>query len=283
MHDFHDASRAMQLLQADALQLVFPKRDRTAHKGDFGHVLIVGGNQGMSGAVQIAAEAALRVGAGLVSIVTRVMPYIPMRPEVMCHVVHDPAALTPLLQKATVIVLGPGLGKDNWSRAMFSAFFAERHATCPIVMDADALNLLSEFPTKNVNWILTPHPGEAARLLQCTTAAVQADRFAAAKKIVSDYDGVVVLKGAGTIIQSASEVPNICTVGNPGMASGGMGDALSGVIGGLLAQQFSLFQAAKIGVLLHAVAGDRVASLMGERGMLASDLMPELRRLVNNH
>lgn len=277
--DSHEAASSVCLLQADALHTVFPKRDRHAHKGDFGHVLIIGGDQGMSGAVQIAAEAALRVGAGLVSVATRVMSHIPARPEVMCHVVHSTAELMPLLQKATVIVLGPGLGKSEWSRGLFSAV---REAVQPVVMDADALNLLSESPRKNTNWILTPHLGEAGRLLHCTALAVQADRLAAAKKIVSDYDGVVVLKGAGTLIHHASDLPFMCTAGNPGMASGGMGDALSGVIGGLLAQHFSLWDAAKIGVLIHAMAGDAVANTMGERGMLASDLMPELRRLVNN-
>lgn len=269
------------ILTLNMLSSYFPKRDRNAHKGDFGHVLVIGGDAGMGGAVQIAAKAALRVGAGLVSVATRETHVAMMNaacPEVMCHAVNAPADLLPLLKKATVIVIGPGLGKSEWSRELLQMVLS---VDLPMVLDADALNLLSESPKKHSNWILTPHPGEAARLLQCTVKQVQADRLLSSKKLIEQYNGVVVLKGAGTIVQSESEIPVICSAGNPGMASGGMGDALSGVIGGLLAQQFPLLTAAKIGVLLHAMAADKSAQASGERGMLASDLMPYLRQLVN--
>lgn len=258
----------------------FTPRHRTAHKGDFGHVLIVGGDHGMGGAVRLCAEAALRVGAGLVSVATRAahIALFATRPEVMCHAVQTADDLTPLIKKATVIVLGSGLGKSDWSHALFQAVLPAKQLK---VMDADALNLLAKFPEKQSNWILTPHPGEAGRLLHCTAESVQSNRPSAAKKITEQYGGVVVLKGADTLVQTEHDAPVICEAGNPGMATAGMGDVLSGVLGGLLAQHFSLYEAAKTGVLLHAMAGDVAAREGGERGLLAMDVMPHLRRLVN--
>ena len=150
----------------------------------------------------------------------------------------------------------------------------------PLVVDADALNLLATEPRQRDNWVLTPHPGEAARLLGVTHAEIQRDRFAAAGALQAGYGGVTVLKGAGTLIQEAGELPVICAAGNPGMASGGMGDVLTGVIAGLLAQKLNLAEAATLGVCLHATAGD-LAAREGERGLLASDLMGPLRKLVN--
>ncbi|HLB56455.1 MAG TPA: NAD(P)H-hydrate dehydratase [Coxiellaceae bacterium] len=270
-----------QKLEWKKLSEQFKPRDRAAYKGDFGHVLVIGGDHGMGGAVHLCAEAALRVGAGLVSVATRaehVLPLCESRPEIMCHAVKNAAQLLPLIKKATVIVIGTGLGKSDWSRELFqTALNTEQNK----VVDADALNLLSEKPQKKNNWILTPHVGEAARLLHCSTAQVQADRFDSAKKLCNQYGGIIVLKGAGTLIQAENELPFLCEAGNPGMASGGMGDVLSGVIGGLLAQHFSLLSAAKTGVLLHAMAGDLAAKENGERGLLASDLMLYLRQLVN--
>lgn len=278
---FKTATPTAYLLTSDLLATQFPKRQRNAHKGDFGHVLVIGGDVGMGGAVHIAAKAALRVGAGLVSVATHAA-HVPMMnaacPEVMCHAVTTKDDLAPLLKKATVIVIGPGLGQSAWSRELFQAILELKK---PTVVDADALNLLCASQRKQSNWILTPHPGEAARLLQCTAKEVQADRFLSTKKLMTQYGGVIVLKGAGTIVQSENDFPFVCAAGNPGMASGGMGDALSGVIGGLLAQQFSLLSAAKTGVLLHATAADEAAQADGERGLLASDLMPYLRQWVN--
>ena len=274
-------SALYQNLDWQLLSQQFVRRERDAHKGDFGHVLVIGGDFGMGGAVHLAAEAALYVGAGLVSVATHaehVTSVTASSPEIMCHAVNQAADLLPLLKKATVIVLGPGLGKSDWSRRLFQAAL---QATQPKVVDADALNLLSASPQKNNHWILTPHVGEAARLLHCTVEQVQSDRAVAVDKLCDQYAGVIVLKGAGTLIQFADELPFICHAGNPGMATAGMGDVLSGVIGGLLAQHFSLLSAAKTGVLLHAMAGDQAAYQLGERGLLARDLMPYLRKLVN--
>lgn len=274
-------SALYQTLERSLLSSAFLPRDRDAQKGDFGHVLVIGGDYGMGGAVRLAAEAALRVGAGLVSVAThpeQVTLVSSARPEIMCHGIQKASELSFLLEKCSVIVLGPGLGKSKWSRALFESVLS---CDLPQVLDADALNLLSESPCQQHHWILTPHPGEAARLLQQDVKTVQADRIESANALANRYQGVVVLKGADTIVQQENALPAICPLGNPGMATAGMGDVLSGVIGGLLAQHFSLLQAAKIGVLLHAAAGDEAAKINGERGLIATDLMLPLHRLVN--
>ncbi|MEE9452275.1 MAG: NAD(P)H-hydrate dehydratase [Gammaproteobacteria bacterium] len=258
----------------------FSPRPRDAHKGNFGHVLVVGGDYGMSGAVCMAAQAAMRVGAGLATVATHlehVAVVSGYHPELMCYPVEDKKTLQPLLDKATVVILGPGLGHSVWSQMLFKAVLAR---DLPIVMDASALNLLSEQIKKRDNWILTPHPGEAGRLLTISSQEIQADRFACALELQQKTGGVVVLKGAGTIIQAENQHPYLCDGGNPGMASGGMGDVLSGIIAGLLAQGYSLLSAAQTGVSLHARAGD-IAAKQGERGLLATDLICALRKLVN--
>ena len=255
-------------------------RARTAQKGDFGHVLVVGGQPGMSGAARLAAEAALRVGAGLVSVATHSQNAATLnigRPELMCHAIEDAAMLQPLLERATVLALGPGLGQGDWSRTVLAAVWDR---SLPMIVDADALNLLAQEPQRREEWILTPHPGEAARLLGCSTAEVQADRLAAVQAIQSRYGGVVVLKGAGTLITDGNRCRISCA-GNPGMAGGGMGDVLSGVIAGLYAQGMSLFDAAAAGVVAHGLAADALAKRDGERGLVAGDLLSELRRWVN--
>lgn len=274
-------STLYQNLAWSELKTQFHMREKSAYKGDFGHVLMVGGDHGMGGAVRLAGEAALRVGAGLVSVATRAEHrslICASRPEIMCHAVKNAAELTVLMQKATVIVMGPGLGQSEWSRELFDFVLQTEK---PLVVDADALNLLSEVPQKNPHWILTPHSGEAARLLHCNVTEVQSNRLASVKKLADQYDGVAVLKGAGTLIQFGDALPFRCDAGNPGMASGGMGDVLTGVISGLVAQHFSLFDAAKTGVLLHALAGDDAAKECGERGIVASDLFFYLRKWVN--
>jgi NAD(P)H-hydrate epimerase len=176
-----------------------------------------------------------------------------------------------------VVVIGPGFGRSGWAKSLLACVLETK---LPLVVDADALNLLAAEGSRRDNWILTPHPGEAGRLLQQTTAAVQADRFAAARAIQERYAGSVVLKGAGSIVCSDGGPPAVCAAGNPGMATAGMGDVLSGVIGGLLAQGMPLADAALAGVCLHARAGDR-AALAGERGLLARDVIAELRPLLN--
>jgi ADP-dependent NAD(P)H-hydrate dehydratase / NAD(P)H-hydrate epimerase len=258
----------------------FLPRARCSHKGDHGHVLIIGGDRGYLGAARMAGEAALRVGAGLVSIATHPEHAAILnlgRPELMCHGVDNVDLLTPLLDKANAIVIGPGLGQSKWAAELFIAAIKSDKA---LVIDADGLNLLVHIPEKHPNWVLTPHPGEAARLLRCATADIQQDRFTAIAAIQAKYDGVIVLKGAGTLIAVNDEIA-VSTTGNPGMASGGMGDVLSGVIAGLIAQGFSRKDAAQQGVYLHGMAGDLAVEQVGERGLLASDLMLYLRQLVN--
>jgi len=257
-----------------------PRRARGAHKGDFGHVLIVGGGPGMPGAVRLAGEAALRGGAGLVTIATHpshATASVASRPELMCYPVKEPELLARLLERATVVAFGPGLGRSNWAREMYAAV---ARSDLPCVWDADALNLLAEQPSRAAQRIVTPHPGEAARLLGIGTADVQKDRRSALDALQARYGGTVVLKGAGSLVSASSGVPWLCTAGNPGMAAAGMGDVLTGVIAALLAQGCGQETAAAVGVEVHARAGDRAAK-GGERGLLVSDLLAELRAVVN--
>lgn len=261
------------------LARLLPPRPRTAHKGRHGHVLVAGGGPGMPGAVRMAGEAALRTGAGLVSIATAPehAGSVSMgRPELMCHGVGGRAALTALLERATVIAAGPGLGRSDWAREVFETVVA---APQPLVLDADGLNLLAARPHKRGRWVLTPHPGEAARLLESGVPDVQADRFAAAVELSRRYDAVVVLKGAGTVVAGGERLA-VAATGNPGMATGGMGDVLTGVVAGLLAQGLEPFDAARLGAFVHGAAAD-MAAVDGERGMAALDLMAPLRLLLN--
>ena len=268
-----------QAVSPSAVRVVktsLPPRSRCSHKGDYGHVLIVGGDFGYSGAARLAGEAALRMGAGLVSIATRVehAGLINVgRPELMCHGIDCVEHLAVLLEKASVIVIGPGLGQSDWARSLFMATLKTKKL---LIIDADGLNLLAQDPTANPNWILTPHPGEAARLLNSSTADIQKDRFASVLALQEKYSGIAILKGAGTLIASSDDCA-VSITGNPGMASGGMGDVLAGVIAGLLAQGLTLKDAAQQGVFGHGRAADLAVDKEGERGLLASDLMPYLR------
>lgn len=262
------------------LRDALPPRRPDSHKGDFGHVLVVGGNRGMAGAARMAAEAAARLGAGQVSIATRAghAPYIgATRPELMVHAAESADDLRPLVERATVVVLGPGLGHDDWARAMFAA---TRTADLPMVMDADALNLLTGSGLRvSGQTLLTPHPGEAAHLLGADTQSIQADRARAARSLRSAYGGICLLKGAGTLVAD-EEGLHLCGHGHPAMASGGMGDVLSGMLGALLAQGMRPAAAARLGVALHGAAGEAAARHEGGRGMLALDLLPHARRLL---
>jgi NAD(P)H-hydrate epimerase len=254
-----------------------PRRQRSGHKGNYGHVLIVGGGEGMPGAVRLAGEAALRSGAGLVSIATHpshASLLVASRPELMSHGIADANDLEPLLQRADVVAFGPGLGQSDWARALFARIASLGR---PTVWDADALNLLAEQPQSDDNRVITPHPGEAGRLLGLSAADVQEDRAGALAALQERYGGTVVLKGAGTLV-SSQPVPYLCSAGNPGMGSAGMGDVLTGIIAALLAQ--GVAEAAAIGVEAHARAGDRAAA-RGERGLLATDLLDQLRAVVN--
>jgi len=255
-------------------------RLRTAHKGQHGHVLVIGGDHGMAGAVRLAGEAALRTGAGLVTLATRPEHAALLAaacPELMSRGVDHARDLQPLLRRASVIVIGPGLGRSAWAQSLLAVVLEARQ---PRVIDADALNLLAGVPAPVAHQVLTPHPGEAARLLALSAAAVQADRFTAARSIAERYGGSVVLKGAGTVVSGGTRPPVVCAAGNPGMATAGMGDVLSGVIAGCMAQGLEPPLAAVAGACLHGTAGDRAAA-RGERGMTAGDVIAELRGLLN--
>jgi len=275
----HTTASALRISH-DILARLLWRRPRTAHKGDHGHVLVVGGDYGMAGAARMAGEAAARVGAGLVSMASRpghAGAVSGARPELMCHGVETGRDLAGLLGRATVVAVGPGLGRSPWAAQLLGALLDSR---LPLVVDADALNLLALEPVARGNWVLTPHPGEAARLLGCTAAEVQADRFAAAQAISGRFDAVCVLKGAGTLVHSGEGPVHVCDAGNPGMGSGGMGDILTGVIAGLAAQGLDMEDASRAGVYAHSAAAD-CAAADGERGLLATDLLPHLRHLVN--
>jgi len=268
-----------------SLKTLLPRRNRNAHKGKYGHVLVIGGDYGMGGAVRMAAESALRAGAGLVTVATRpehVALVNASRPEIMCHQVTEAEDLLPLLKKASVVVIGPGLGQSDWAKMLLERVLSDSH---PKVLDADALNLLSEHPLRSDDWVLTPHPGEASRLLNCSTLEIQANRFISVKHLQEQYGGTIVLKGVGSIVYSKNKAPTVCPAGNPGMATGGMGDVLSGIVGAFMAQGLKPETTAELAVLVHAMAADRAAEAGGERGLLATDLMLPIRQLVtpNEH
>jgi NAD(P)H-hydrate epimerase len=242
--------------------------------------LLVGGAPGMAGAIRLSGEAALRSGAGRVSIATHPAHCSAIaagRPELMCHGIETEDELSALLARVSTVAIGPGLGTGTWARSLYKAVLA---SGLPMVVDADGLNLLAEDARKSDHWILTPHPGEAARLLGSSGAAIQRARIDALARLRRRYGGTIVLKGAGTLVSASDGPPWICTAGNPGMATAGMGDVLTGVIGALVAQGSSLEEAAVCGVEVHARAGDAAAG-SAPRGLIASDLLPALRNEVN--
>src|SRR5487761_446934 len=264
-----------------SIQQALPRRRRSSHKGNFGRVLIVGGGVGMPGAVRLAGEACMRVGAGLVTVAVapeNVAAISSGRPELICLPLTNAEALIEAAEKADVIAIGPGLGRTPWARAALDAVLRSGR---PLVVDADALNIIAESgrPARE-DWILTPHPGEAARLLGVETGEIQRDRLAALEQLVARYRGTVVLKGAGTLVGAPGRTPALCERGNPGMATAGMGDVLTGTIAGIFAQCRDEWLAARVGVLVHAMAGD-AAARTGERGLLAADVARELRNCVN--
>lgn len=261
-----------------------PTRAADSYKNHFGHVMVVGGDHGFGGAALMAAEAAARTGAGLVSMASRpehVAAALTRVPEVMAHPVVSGQELEPLLEIPSVIAVGPGLGKSPWSEQLLAR---AGRAAVPLVLDADALNILAGgrvlAGVKRDDWVLTPHVGEAARLLGIATADVMADRVAAARAIQQKFSGVVILKGAGTLIAHADGV-DVINSGNPGMASGGMGDLLTGVTAALIGQGMALPAAARLAVWLHGEAGNLAAAEGGQRGLLATDLLSHIRRLVD--
>jgi NAD(P)H-hydrate epimerase len=266
----------IEVLDWQALRHGLGERAGNAYKNSFGHVLIVGGDTGMGGAVALAGEAALRCGAGLVSVITRpvhVAPVLARRPELMVVGTDASTRVEECLGRADVIAVGPGLGRAAWGRRLLERVFETGK---PCVIDADALNMLVQggldAPATSV---LTPHPGEAARLLGSDSQVVQTDRLAAVRDLAARYQATVVLKGAGTLIAEPDGAAGICLLGNPGMATAGMGDVLTGVIAGL-SGRMAITEAARTGTCLHSAAADRVAASRGQRGLIAADVVEAL-------
>lgn len=294
-HDLHIPSSVKdsepgygELLRRSLVGSLLPVRRRNSHKGSFGWMLGVGGNLGMSGAVRLAGEAALRSGAGKVTLATRPEHAGLINlgcPELMVKGADSAEDIKSLLGRVDAVVTGTGSGQGDWSEQMLRAGL---RSAAPVVVDADGLNILArlfaelkddDWPAQR--WILTPHPAEAGRLLGCTAGEVQADRVTAALELAKRFQAVVALKGCGTVVADFNQRYAICRFGNPGMASAGSGDVLAGVIGAMVAQKLDPWEAAVAGVLAHALAGDLAARELGERGMLASDISSRLPRVLN--
>lgn len=276
----------IQRLEFSELLASLPLRQASDHKGNFGHLILIGGDSGMGGAILMAAESSFCCGIGLVSIITHrqnVTAALIRLPEAMAHGVSDDVdkiLFEEVLGKATALVVGPGIGRRSWAALLVNASL---ECAIPIVLDADGLNLLADGSTDvhfRDNWVLTPHPGEAARLLKTDIATIEQDRFAAVTALQQKYGGVVVLKGAGTLVANHDGI-FVCTYGNSSMATAGMGDVLSGIIGGLLAQGVSCVDAACLGVCIHALAGDEEVSRNGRIGLRSTGLFPCIRYVLN--
>ncbi|MCL9780625.1 NAD(P)H-hydrate dehydratase [Vibrio sp. S4M6] len=272
-----------RFLMGQEVYQYLPERSPLAHKGNNGKLICIGGNEGMAGAIVLASTAAARSGAGLVATLAHSDSVLPLQvhcPEVMARQwCGDKAFLSQRLRWSDVVLIGPGLGTDDWSEEAYHDVLGVDKVK---VFDADALNLLAQRPNKDPQRILTPHSGEAARLLGVSIEEVESDRYQSVIELHQRYGGVIVLKGPGTLVFDG-QTTTVCPKGNSGMASGGMGDVLSGVIAGLLAQGMCLFDAAKLGVYCHSEAADVIASQTGQRGMLASDVIPQVRALLNRH
>lgn len=278
---YADIGARVRCLDAAWVAARLPRRRPTAHKGHAGRLLVIGGDHGLAGAVRLAGEAALRVGAGLVTVATRaehVPGLVAARPELMARALADPAAeLPPLAAAVDAVALGPGLGRGEWGRAALAALL---DCACPLVLDADALNALADAPRRlPAGAVITPHPGEAARLLDTTTIGVQADRFGALDALRERYGAVTVLKGAGTLVAPVDGDAMLSALAEPAMAAGGMGDVLTGTIGGLVAQGMPPDTAAACGVWLHGAAAARAVRRTGAATLLPGELGPDLAAL----
>lgn len=266
----------------DGLPAITP-RHPTIHKGSIGLALAIGGNTGMPGAIRLASEAALRAGASLVAVCCHEHNQALVsqgRPELMLAPSEpDRLAASSFAEKAKVILIGPGLGRDSWAQQLVKLAI-ESDKT--LVVDADALAVIKYAKLFHSDWVLTPHPGEAAYLLDTDIASIEADRFAAVRAIAQQYGGICVLKGAGSLISDGQQVI-VNTTGNAGMASGGMGDVLSGIIAALILQTGSIMDATRLAVSIHGQAAQAVTSKVGMRGLLASDLFEPLREIVNRY
>ena len=274
VYDAEPAPKAW-LWPSEAALADLPHRHPTAHKGECGRVLVVGGDEGMGGAGILSAEAALRCGAGLVFLATRgshVPAALARRPEVQARAVEHGNDLDPLRERVDVVVVGPGLGSNAWGQQMLQRVAG---FSGPVVADADALALMQQLgvPADARRWILTPHPGEAARMLGSSVPAVEADRYQALATLIEQQGATVILKGAGSLVGTPGRTPAVIEGGNPGMATAGMGDVLSGALGALLGQGMDPLSAAVTGAAWHAAAADHALAQTGLLGLLAGDLV----------
>ncbi|MDX1796835.1 MAG: NAD(P)H-hydrate dehydratase [Hydrogenovibrio sp.] len=256
-----------------------PANAKTDHKGKRGTLCLAGGNHSMAGAIQLAAHAGLKAGAGLLKVISQPEHLSGLThavPELMCHPSED---FKPILASAQALAIGPGLGQDEWAQSLFNqAMTWQLETQGKMVIDADGLKLLAQNPTRippQPNWVLTPHPGEAAALLGTTTDAIQQDRFKAIEALQQRFGGVVVLKGNGTLIHDGHRM-EICPLGNAGMAVGGMGDVLTGIIASYLGQGMPLFDAACLGVYRHAAIADAYIIDKAPASLTPSDLIAGL-------
>ncbi len=274
------------LLDTEKSLLKLKNRKGDAHKGDFGHVLVIGGDKGFGGAAILASKAAVFSGAGLVSLATRsihVEAALSSCPELMVNGIESGQDVEEILAKSTVVVLGPGLGQSAWSEQMLQRTFMEaRKRNLPVVLDADGLNLLTKLKLKSGiprKMIITPHPGEAARLVNQEVNKIQEDRFKSVTALEKKFRSVSVLKGSGSLVcykRNGKQRIGVCEAGNPGMAKGGMGDVLAGLIGSFLSQGLSLVEATEVAVDLHSKSAD-IASLELGMTITPTDVIRNIR------
>lgn len=277
-----DPADEQMVTRSSPLDLIRHLKPRHAdsHKASYGAVAVLGGSPGMQGAGLLTAQACLRSGAGMVVWSQRPEQsdaYASQQPELMTRVIDSVSALRALIDFSSVVAIGPGMGLDAQASHWLDLACSSGR---PLLIDADALTLLAAAPRPLTDAVLTPHPGEAARLLETTVAEVQSDRYAAARAIAERYRCVCVLKGAGTITATAAGELWVCSAGNPAMATAGMGDVLAGVISALMAQGLDAVTAAICGVQAHAMAGDRAAAGRS-RGLVASDVIDQLAEVLN--
>lgn len=256
----------------DPKKYMLPERLPCSHKGEYGRGVLIGGDQGMGGAILLASEACLNIGCGLTSVLTHpdhIMPSLSRTPEIMVQDWFDLVKYQQRIDWSTVIAIGPGLGQSEFARQKFDEL---RALSLPKVVDADALNLLAQSPNYDSHRILTPHPGEAARLLNVSISEIEQNRYKAIRQLQNKYGGCVILKGAGTLVCFEDRIL-VCTAGNAAMATSGMGDILTGILVGLLAQTQDIFLSACLGVWLHSACADYIVTNTGKKVLKASDLI----------
>jgi len=289
---------SLYLIEKDEITACFPSRKFQSHKGSYGHLLVIAGSTGKTGAAALCANAAMRCGTGLVTLGVGKSLNKSMEPQVIEPMTHPLPEkekgflsdtyfddIQTLLQGKQALAIGPGLGNRKGTRKLVRKLIEK--SDVPMVIDADAINCISGdtrvLKKKKEPMILTPHPGEMARLCDVTPSDVQADRVGIAARFAKNFNTVMVLKGAQTIVSLPNGNSFICPTGNPGMASGGMGDVLTGMIAGFLAQGFSPEKASLAGVYIHGLCGDILAKNMGAAGFLATDMIQFIPKTIHHY